>query len=85
MPLLLETMDASKRSELLDALVVVSAPADVQKERVLARPGMTEEKLQFVLTKQVPDAEKRKAADFVIDTSRIPTFVRSTGKVPLRS
>ena len=67
-PLLLETMDASKRSELLDALVVVSAPADVQKERVLARPGMTEEKLQFVLTKQVPDAEKRKAADFVIDT-----------------
>jgi len=51
-----------------DATVVVSAPADVQRARVLARPGMTEAHLQTILSKQVPDAEKRSRADHVIET-----------------
>lgn len=52
----------------LDRVVVVSAPADVQRARVLARPGMTEQAFAAILAKQLPDAEKRKRADFVIDT-----------------
>lgn len=67
-PLLLETMDAEARAKLLDALVVVSAPAQIQRARVLERQAMTEEKLSFILSKQVPDADKRAAADFVIET-----------------
>ena len=64
-PLLYETSG----EKLCDHVVVVTAPPEVQRERVLARPEMTEEKFQAILAKQVPDAEKRKRADFIIDTS----------------
>lgn len=54
----------------MDAVVVVSAPAEVQRERVLAREGMSEAKLDFILSEQMADEEKRARAHFVVDTSR---------------
>jgi len=63
-PLLYETGGESG----FDQVIVVSARADVQRARVLARPGMSPAKLDAILARQVPDEEKRKRADFVIDT-----------------
>ncbi|TPK71853.1 dephospho-CoA kinase [Mesorhizobium sp. B2-4-15] len=65
-PLLFETGGRNR----VDKVVVVTAPAEIQRQRVLARPGMTEEKLASILAKQVPDAEKREMADFIIDTGQ---------------
>ena len=65
-PLLYETA-GDKRC---DAVVVVSAPAAIQRARAFERPGMTQEKFAAILAKQTPDTEKRRRADFVVDTSK---------------
>jgi len=65
-PLLFET-EAEARC---DAVVVVSAPTPVQRARAFARPGMTDERFEAILARQVPDAEKRRRADFVVDSGQ---------------
>jgi dephospho-CoA kinase len=65
-PLLFETGGRDR----VDKVVVVTAPADVQRARVLARPGMTVDKFEAILARQVPDIEKRRQADFIVDTGQ---------------
>jgi len=87
-PLLFET-DTHRRC---DATVVVSAPPEVQRQRVLDRPGMTEEKFLAILAKQLPDAEKRHRADFIVDSSKdfdharaqVRDILRAVGKMAAR-
>ncbi len=65
-PLLFETGGEAR----VDVVVVVTADAQVQRDRVLARPGMSEDRFQAILAKQMPDAEKRRRAHFLVDTGR---------------
>jgi len=74
-PLLFET----RGERVCDAVVVVSAPAEMQRQRAFERPGMTEEKFTSLLAKQLPDAQKRQRADFVVDTSQ--SFDHARGQV----
>jgi dephospho-CoA kinase len=87
-PLLYET-GGEKR---VDAVVVVTTSPDIQRQRILARDNMTGEKLDVILARQLPDAEKRKRADFIVDTShglepvraRIRDILIEAGKMPRR-
>jgi dephospho-CoA kinase len=80
-PLLLETAGDQR----VDAIVVVSAPGETQRQRMLERPGMTPEKLDALLARQMADGEKRRHADFVVDTSRGFDAARAQVKEILRA
>lgn len=80
-PLLFETGG----EEDVDVVVVVSAPEDVQRARVLARAGMTEQKFAAIVAKQVPDAEKRRRADFIVHTDRGLDSARDEVQLILRA
>jgi dephospho-CoA kinase len=88
-PLLLETGGESR----VDAVVVVSATPETQRERVLRRPGMTADKLDAILAKQMPDSEKRRWAHFVVDSSgkidstraQLRDILRAVAAVPGRA
>jgi dephospho-CoA kinase len=85
-PLLFEIGGSSS----CDAVVVVSAPAEIQRARAFARPGMTEDKFAALLAKQVPDAEKRARADFIVDSSQghdharaqVHDILKAVAKIP---
>jgi dephospho-CoA kinase len=87
-PLLFET-GGEKR---VDAVVVVTTTPEIQRERILARPNMTREKLDAILVRQMPDSEKRKRAHFIVDTShgldpvrlQIQDILSQAVKMPLR-
>ncbi len=87
-PLLFET-GGEKR---VDAVVVVTTTPEIQRQRILARDNMTSEKLDAILARQLPDAEKRRRADFIVDTSdglepvraRIRDILEQAGKMPRR-
>ena len=69
----------------VDVTLVVSAPPEMQRQRVLARPGMTPEKLTQILARQMPDAEKRAKADFVVETgATIPETEAQIDKIVAR-
>ncbi len=72
-PLLFETAGVNR----VDKIIVVTAPAEVQRKRVLARDGMSEEKFEAILARQVPDAKKRQKADYIIDTNQGLEFARN--------
>jgi dephospho-CoA kinase len=87
-PLLLEAGGERR----CDAVVVVSAPAEMQRARAFERPGMSDGKLSAILAKQMPDAEKRGRADFVVDTSlgfdaaraQVREILKAVAKMPKR-
>jgi dephospho-CoA kinase len=87
-PLLFET----KAERGCDAVVVVSAPPEIQRKRAFERPGMTDDKLATILAKQMPDEEKRSRADFVVDSSQsfdhtraqIRDILRKVAKLPVK-
>jgi dephospho-CoA kinase len=87
-PLLFETGGDQR----VDAVVVVSAPVDVQRQRALERPGMTVDKLDGLLARQMADSEKRQRADFVVDTSQgfdaaraqVQAILRAVATMPKR-
>ena len=68
-----------------DAVVVVSAPAEIQRARAFERPGMTEEKFAALMAKQLPDAEKRRRADFIVDSSQGLDYARAQVRDILRA
>ena len=87
-PLLFETGGEDR----VDAIVTVTAPAEVQRARLLERPGLTEEKLEALIANQLPDAEKRRRADFIVDSSQgfdaaraqVADILREVAKMPKR-
>jgi dephospho-CoA kinase len=87
-PLLFETGGDAR----CDAVVVVSAPGDIQRARAFERTGMTEQKLAAIMAKQIPDEEKRRRADFIVDTSKgidaahaqVRDILKAVAKMPNR-
>lgn len=76
-PLLFETGNATQ----MDMVIVVSAPDDIQRQRVMSRDGMTEQQFETILARQMPDAEKRRRADVVIETVTLEETRRAVQKL----